>query len=622
MKLHTKSFVYISISTLLMTILLTFVSLSAYQSFSLSSVSTQSRMAAEIVKIGLTEEMLQGVIDHRASLLARLKHVPGIENVRIVRGPAVIKQHGPGIGTESTYTETERTVLQTGKPVEHLQEGDKIVYQATIPYIASMTGSVNCLQCHEVSEGTVLGAVSMDIDITAQRSEAYRSAVTIIVLLIIFAIILTFLLRRLLSPVIHATEQLHGVVADAEVGVFSHRLNKISNDEIGQIVDDTNQLMQSLEENIGSMSEEIESLTEFTTLSNDKNQMKRTLGAVRNMVDAARFKQAIENDRNLEEVYNRVQRVLFEKFNLKRFSLYEMDQIKKRLRCIFAQGLPESAELWCEAEVLIHSDACRACRTAHLVQSKDDPHHCPSFAGNGIQQDEDLMYACLPVMLSGTVGGVLQVVFNADEKDYVYSILPAIRIYLGEASPVIETKLLMRSLKESAMRDAMTGLYNRRFLEEYLDVLSATVERKNINVGILMCDVDYFKKVNDSLGHEAGDAVLIDVAKTLKQAVRTSDMVIRYGGEEFLALLIDTEEEKAMEVAERIRSTIEAHAFVTSGGKLNKTISVGVSMFPKDGGAFWQCAKYADVAMYQAKDTGRNQVIRFESDMWKDDEEY
>jgi len=214
------------------------------------------------------------------------------------------------------------------------------------------------------------------------------------------------------------------------------------------------------------------------------------------------------------------------------------------------------------------------------------------------------------------------VVFNADEKDYVYSILPAIRIYLGEASPVIETKLLMRSLKESAMRDAMTGLYNRRFLEEYLDVLSATVERKNINVGLLMCDVDYFKKVNDSLGHEAGDAVLIDVAKTLKQAVRTSDMVIRYGGEEFLALLIDTEEEKAMEVAERIRSTIEAHAFVTSGGKLNKTISVGVSMFPKDGGAFWQCAKYADVAMYQAKDTGRNQVIRFESDMWKDDEEY
>jgi diguanylate cyclase (GGDEF)-like protein len=193
-----------------------------------------------------------------------------------------------------------------------------------------------------------------------------------------------------------------------------------------------------------------------------------------------------------------------------------------------------------------------------------------------------------------------------------------LRTYLDEAAPVIDAKRLMQSLKDAAMRDPMTRLYNRRFLEGYLDTLLATVHRQKSSVGILMCDVDFFKQVNDTFGHDTGDKVLIAVAEILKRAVRGSDLVIRFGGEEFVVLLMGADEDRTMSIAEKVRATMETQVFQTSAGPLKKTISLGVSMFPQDGEAFWACVKFADVAMYQAKETGRNKVLRFTRDMWKE----
>jgi diguanylate cyclase (GGDEF)-like protein len=109
---------------------------------------------------------------------------------------------------------------------------------------------------------------------------------------------------------------------------------------------------------------------------------------------------------------------------------------------------------------------------------------------------------------------------------------------------VLETKRLMESLRDSTLRDPMTGLNNRRFLEEYVETLVASVQRKGAHPSaILMLDLDYFKMVNDTHGHDAGDAVLKALSNVLKQAVRASDLVIRYGGEEFLIVLLDSSAE-------------------------------------------------------------------------------
>ena len=187
---------------------------------------------------------------------------------------------------------------------------------------------------------------------------------------------------------------------------------------------------------------------------------------------------------------------------------------------------------------------------------------------------------------------------------------------------MIEAKRLMDTLRESNLRDAMTGLHNRRFLEEYVETLVASTQRRKSQMTILMLDLDYFKMVNDTYGHDAGDTVLKALAKVLTQSVRASDMTIRYGGEEFLIIMQDTGGDMADLAAEKIRAAVESLKVPLTGTVLQKTISIGIAEFPKDSETFWQTVKYADVALYHAKETGRNRVVRFTQALWTDEKTY
>lgn len=178
----------------------------------------------------------------------------------------------------------------------------------------------------------------------------------------------------------------------------------------------------------------------------------------------------------------------------------------------------------------------------------------------------------------------------------------------------------MATLKESAMRDQLTGLYNRRFLEYYTEILVAGVHRKGTILGLLMCDLDFFKEVNDKYGHDTGDKVLKETANLIAKSVRASDLAVRFGGEEFLVILEDASEGYAENIAERIRKKMEETKIKTTGVIIQKTISIGISEFPKDTQDFWKAIKYSDVALYKAKEAGRNKVLRFTSDMWTEEE--
>jgi diguanylate cyclase (GGDEF)-like protein len=150
-----------------------------------------------------------------------------------------------------------------------------------------------------------------------------------------------------------------------------------------------------------------------------------------------------------------------------------------------------------------------------------------------------------------------------------------------------------------------------------METLVAGTQRRQTNMSLLMLDLDYFKKVNDTYGHDAGDTVLKTLAKTLQQSVRRSDLVIRYGGEEFLIILLDTTNDYADEVAEKIRAAVEQTKVRLPSAVLEKTISIGVADFPRDSDTFWQAIKFADVALYRAKELGRNRVVHFTPDLWK-----
>jgi diguanylate cyclase (GGDEF)-like protein len=164
-------------------------------------------------------------------------------------------------------------------------------------------------------------------------------------------------------------------------------------------------------------------------------------------------------------------------------------------------------------------------------------------------------------------------------------------------------------LERLATTDALTGLHNRRYLQQAIDFELARAKRVERPFCLLMLDIDHFKRVNDSYGHQVGDRVLETVADLMVSNLRNTDLRARWGGEEFVALLLDSDLEAGLHTAEKIRAVIansEFHAGLLQPVRV--TISIGVACFPKDGCEERELFAYADAALYRAKNAGRNRV--------------
>ncbi len=170
-------------------------------------------------------------------------------------------------------------------------------------------------------------------------------------------------------------------------------------------------------------------------------------------------------------------------------------------------------------------------------------------------------------------------------------------------------QLLQAELREQAIRDPLTGLYNRRYLDETLDRELARATREGYPVSFLVCDIDHFKQVNDTYGHSAGDLVLKNLAGQLTRNARVGDIICRFGGEEFLVILPDVSMEIALHIAERSRKAFEEASVVFEDHEIQATLSCGIAAFPQHGTGSAELIAAADRAMYQAKADGRNRVF-------------
>ena len=173
---------------------------------------------------------------------------------------------------------------------------------------------------------------------------------------------------------------------------------------------------------------------------------------------------------------------------------------------------------------------------------------------------------------------------------------------------------LYQSALQSALRDDLTGFGNKRALDAGLHREAELSVRHKTPLSIVMLDVDYFKRINDSMGHIAGDKILKDLAATIKKSARQSDLCFRYGGEEFLVILDDTDAVQAINIAERIRQSVEQYTFNYSGKIIPVTISLGAATF-EAGENLENFKERADQALYKAKGKGRNLVISSELDV-------
>jgi diguanylate cyclase (GGDEF)-like protein len=172
---------------------------------------------------------------------------------------------------------------------------------------------------------------------------------------------------------------------------------------------------------------------------------------------------------------------------------------------------------------------------------------------------------------------------------------------------VAEISRLQESVREQAIHDALTGLYNRRYLEETLPREMASAKRRGAPMAIILLDVDHFKAINDTFGHQEGDRTLQRLAMMLDENTREGDIACRYGGDEFVLVLPDTPLADAVDKAERLRQECAACA---QGELTDITISLGVACAPDHGDEGGRVLLVADRALYRAKEAGRNRVCQ------------
>ncbi|WP_294961464.1 GGDEF domain-containing protein [Sulfurimonas sp.] len=200
---------------------------------------------------------------------------------------------------------------------------------------------------------------------------------------------------------------------------------------------------------------------------------------------------------------------------------------------------------------------------------------------------------------------------NADKNEDYEKI---IQLYFSLLLKRLEKLFTEKNTRHYSVRDSMTGLYNRRFLDEFSAVAEKQHEREKVTYAVLMIDIDHFKSINDKYGHPMGDEVIKSLAFLFKTRIRQSDVVARYGGEEFILLLFNTNVADAVKVANNMLKDFKDMEFTTGEKSFNCSFSCGVDILNEENSNMSNVIRNADIALYSAKNNGRSMTIAFQKE--------
>jgi diguanylate cyclase (GGDEF)-like protein len=340
----------------------------------------------------------------------------------------------------------------------------------------------------------------------------------------------------------------------------------------------------------------LDSLNESTT------ELERFQRRIETIYEASRALGALLNQREISnEVLSIVENVLgyetcsIKLLDRKQQKLREIARIQMGKR-LFA-NLPQNV-----AVTGLLAGAIENIKTLRIGELDDANSYAPLTLGT-----QSLLV--VPLVSQGEAIGLLVAESLAadhfsDSDEKVFSVLAA------EAAMAYENARLHEELEKLAVTDELTGIYNYRFFNERLCEEKRRARRYRQPLSLLMVDIDWFKQYNDNYGHQAGNAVLKGVADMIRASIRDTDILCRYGGEEFVVILPQTEAAEARRVAERVRANIEKSAFGLAPDEpvVSLTVSVGITTYPDNGESPERLVQIVDQAMYRAKEMGRNKV--------------
>ena len=596
--------------TFLTILIVALVALGSRQS-GYDSTKKRAYITADIVKKSLTSHMVNGNMHQRDVFLNSINDLDEVHDLWIIRAKSISKQFGTsGLENETPRDEIDEKVLKTGKEqiviTETLTDAN---LRITIPYTASSFDKPNCLSCHNAQEGEVLGAISLKFDIQDDRISNISVLLDIIGIIIIFLIIILIYLSRKIKPYTNSFDSITEVLKQVHEGNYSVRA------KIGVLKEDKeaflwlNEIIEKLETVLTGIEQNLKTFVHNRASHENNDKLLTAKKIIEDISEIYNYKKTIETDLTKEDIYYRLIQIFKDKLQIKNFYIFENDLIKDERTTIFST---KDIKACCSLSRNI-KEQCRSERTNMIVLSENFPEICRYATCK-----DNINYICIPFLINEQKSITLHILCDDDEclkqaKDQI----GIIKKYFEETKPILESKMLMDVLRERNLIDGLTGLYNRKYLDEFIDKKMPFELNEGTTYAIMFLDIDYFKMINDTYGHDAGDAVLQKLSKTMKESIGQDEFIIRFGGEEFLIIMRNPTEENAKELANKINQDFAKLVFTFNNESFSKTVSIGYSFFPSDTDQIWKCIKFADLCLYKAKETGRNKVIKFTRDLLK-----
>lgn len=283
-----------------------------------------------------------------------------------------------------------------------------------------------------------------------------------------------------------------------------------------------------------------------------------------------------------------------------------------------SHDLVESVANWnkcATSEPVFHPDDCWGLRRGKAYGGLGSPMVC-----SHVRSVSDAAYLCVPLIAQGETLGVLYLEDSENAAaasqltGFDRTTLHRRAMAVGERISLALANLRLRELlRNQSIRDPLTGLFNRRYLEESLNRELHRASRTGRNVSLVMLDLDHFKHFNDTFGHQVGDVLLKEVAGVVRSRVRAGDLACRFGGEEFALIIAEVDAEGAQRCMETIRESIKHLSLHERGQTLGTiTVSAGVASYPANADTPEELVRHADEALYRAKKAGRDRVVIYE----------
>lgn len=333
------------------------------------------------------------------------------------------------------------------------------------------------------------------------------------------------------------------------------------------------------------------------------------------------FSQKVSATLEVDELYNTVERFIGDHLGFHEFALLVLAESESpgepaRLVVKVARGFRDEKRVLGMSFQEGEGITGRTLQRAEKIYIPDTSHSEEYLHYKGEKQ-EDGSFLSMPLMFKNKVVGVLNMfrkgvdAFSPDEIQF----LDTLTVELAIA--VVNAKLYSRT-RELSVRDELTQLYNRRYFQQILPLEIKRAQRFKRPLALLMIDIDHFKRFNDRYGHLTGDECLKEFVRVVNARIREVDFFARFGGEEFVLILPSTPKQDGHVVAEKIRQLVKEHAFANSASKAGAsgerlTVSIGLAAYPDDARTVEELIDAADIALYEAKNGGRDKVRSYET---------